>query len=571
MNKAFDLVIRGGTLADGLGNELREGDIAVRDGRIAAVGQFAGSGADEIDARGKLVTPGFVDIHTHYDGQATWADRMQPSSLHGVTTAVMGNCGVGFAPVRTSDHDRLIELMEGVEDIPGAALHEGLTWQWESFGQYLDYLDARPRDIDIAAQLPHGALRVYVMGERATRLEPANAQDIAQMRELTRDAVRAGALGFSTSRSMNHRSIKGDPTPSLKATEEELTGIAKGLTDAGRGVLQIISDMAYSQGDELGMVFRIARASGRPCSISLAQSHRKPDDYRTVLARIHEEAQTGTRIAAQVAPRAVGVLFGLQANRSPIHGSPTFLALRDREPAEMVAAMRDPEIRRRILAEATDNPFLRIDLKPYDYERVFALGNPPDYEPPVEKSVEYLARARGRSTLETAYDLMLEDDGGALLLAPFANYADCSLDTCAEQLSHPEALFGLGDGGAHVGSICDASFTTYMLSHWGRNRATGRLPIPLLVNLLSARNAHAVGMNDRGALTAGLRADLNVIDMDRLAIHSPIVLKDLPAGGRRFQQTSTGYVATVVAGEVTYREGQATGKLPGRLVRNATA
>ncbi len=569
MDKAFDLVIRGGTLADGSGNELREGDLGVRDGRIVATGKISGSGTQEIDARGKLVTPGFVDIHTHYDGQATWDSRMQPSSLHGVTTAVMGNCGVGFAPVRPQDHDRLIELMEGVEDIPGAALHEGLTWQWESFGQYMDYLDGIPRDIDIGAQLPHGALRVYVMGERATRLEPANQQDIAQMRELAREAVKAGALGFSTSRSMNHRSSTGDPTPSLKATEEELVGIAQGLADAGRGVLQIISDMAYSQGDELGMVFRIARTSGRPVSISLAQSHRKPDDWRKVLARIHEEAQTGTRIAAQVAPRVVGVLFGLQANRSPIHGSATFMRLRERERADMVAAMRNPEIRRSILAEAADNPFLRIDLKPYDYERVFALGNPPDYEPPIERSVVHLARAAGLDTLAMAYDLMLQDEGRALLLAPFANYAECSLDACAEQLSHPDALFGLGDGGAHVGSICDASFTTYMLTHWGRDRASGRLPLPLLVNLLTARNARAVGMTDRGSLAIGMKADINVIDMSRLAIHSPIVLKDLPAGGRRFQQTSAGYDATIVSGQVVYRDGQATGALPGRLVRSA--
>ncbi len=569
MKAEYDLVIRGGTLADGLGNALREGDVAVREGRIAAVGRVEGRGTEEIDARGRLVTPGFVDIHTHYDGQATWDQRLQPSSLHGVTTAVMGNCGVGFAPVRAQDRDRLIELMEGVEDIPGAALHEGLGWQWESFGQYLDYLDSRPRDIDVGAQLPHGALRVYVMGERAARLEPANPDDIAQMRRLSRDAVAAGALGFSTSRSMNHRSIKGEPTPSLKATEDELTGIAQGLSDAGRGVLQFISDMASSQGDELGMLFRVARASGRPMSLSLAQSHAKPSGWRTVLARMQEQSQAGLQVSAQVAPRVVGVLFGLQANRSPIHGSATFQALRDKPPAEMVAAMRDPQVRARILAEATENPFLRIDLKPYDYERVFALGNPPDYEPPIERSVAQIAKTRGASILDTCYDLMLEDEGSALLLAPFANYADCSLDTCREQLSHPNALFGLGDGGAHVASICDASFTTYLLTHWGRDRQSGRLPLPLLVNLLTARNARAMGLADRGALVAGQKADLNVIDMDRLRVHTPIVLKDLPAGGRRFQQRATGYDATIVSGQITYRHGEPTGALPGRLVRSA--
>jgi len=568
MSKPFDLVIRGGTLADGLGSPLQEGDVGISQGRIAAVGRFSGSGTEEIDARGRLVTPGFVDIHTHYDGQATWDQRMQPSSLQGVTTAVMGNCGVGFAPVHRADHDRLIELMEGVEDIPGAALHEGLSWDWESFGDYLDFLATVPRDIDVAAQLPHGALRLYVMGERAARLEPANEADIARMRELARDAVRAGALGFSTSRSLNHRSIKGDPTPSLKAGEDELIGIGRGLADAGKGVIQIISDMAYSQGDELGMVFRIARDSGRPVSISLAQSHRKPDDWRKTLARIHAESQTGTRIAAQVAPRAVGVLFGLLANRSPVHGSPTFLQLRATlAPAAMAAAMRSPEVRARILAESVEHPFLRVDGKPYDYERVFALGSPPDYEPPLEKSVAHIARRSGRTELDTAYDLMLENEGSALLLAPFANYADCNLDTCAEQLSHPNALFGLGDGGAHVASICDASFTTYLLSHWGVRRGHGRLPIPLLVNLLSARNAQAVGLTDRGALAPGLKADINIIDLENLAVQAPQVHRDLPAGGRRFLQGATGYDATIVSGQVVYREGAPTGTLPGRLVR----
>jgi N-acyl-D-aspartate/D-glutamate deacylase len=567
MTAAHDLVIRGGTLADGLGSELRDGDIAVSEGRIVAVGRVDGNGREEIDARGRLVTPGFVDIHTHYDGQATWDERMQPSSLHGVTTAVMGNCGVGFAPVRADDRDRLIELMEGVEDIPGAALHEGLGWQWESFPEYLDQLATNRRDIDVAAQLPHGALRVYVMGERATRLEAATPQDIARMRELARDAVRAGAVGFSTSRSMNHRSIKGDPTPSLKATEDELTGIGLSLAEAGKGVIQIISDMAASQGDELGMVFRIARASGRPVSISLAQSHRKPDDWRRVFARIHDEAQSGTRIAAQVAPRPIGVLFGLLANRSPLHGSDTFMALRELPPGELVATMRRTEVRARILIEAEANPMLRVDRKPYDYDRVFPLGSPPDYEPPLERSLEQLARRAGRGVLETAYDLMLEDEGRALLLAPFANYANGSLDHCAEQLSHPQALFGLGDGGAHVASICDASFTTTLLAHWGRQRAQGRLPIPLLVNLLTARNAAAVGLSDRGVLAPGMKADLNVIDLDRLAVQVPEVRRDLPAGGRRFLQGATGYDLTVVSGAITYRAGEPTGALPGRLVR----
>ena len=571
MSEQFDLIVRGGQVADGLGNPLKEADVAVRDGRIVAVGQVAGKGAVEIDARDRLVTPGFVDIHTHYDGQASWDTRMQPSSAHGVTTAVMGNCGVGFAPVRPHDRDCLIELMEGIEDIPGAALHEGIPWQWESFPQYLDFLERAPRDIDIAAQVPHGALRVFVMGQRAVDLEPANTRDILQMRALTADAIRAGAVGFSTSRSLNHRSVKGDPTPSLKATEDELTGIAMGLSDAGTGVLQVISDFARSQGDELGMILRIARASGRPLSISLAQSHRAPDGWRDMLARIREASESGLKISAQVPPRPVGVLFGLQTSRSPLHGSPTLQALREKPLAEMVAAMRDPSVRARILLEAEQQPHLRADMRPYDFSVVYPLGRTPNYEPSPDDSIAAIAAREGRSPLEVCYDLMMGDDGRDLLLAPFANYARGSLDHCPEMLTHPNALLGLGDGGAHVAAICDASFTTSLLAHWGRDRAHGRLELPLLVNLLTARNAQAVGMGDRGVIAPGYKADLNVIDMSRLQVARPRLSFDLPAGGRRFLQDAQGYEATIVSGQLVYRNGEPTGNLPGRLVRGKAA
>ncbi len=569
MTSSFDLVIRGGEVADGLGGELRSADVAVRDGRIVEVGKLAGSGRQEIDARGLLVTPGFVDIHTHYDGQVLWDSQLAPSSWHGVTTAVMGNCGVGFAPVRTRDHDRLIELMEGVEDIPGAALHEGLGWGWESFADYLDAVERRPHDIDVCAQLPHGALRVYVMGERAARLEAATPDDIAQMRRLAAEAMRAGALGFSTSRSMNHRSIKGDPIPSLRATRDELMGIALGLRDAGRGVLQFISDFnAPSLEVEFAMLRELVEVSGRPMSISLAQRHSASRGWRKLLDLVGDAVAAGLTMRAQVAPRPIGVLFGLQGSRNPFSACPSFKAEVAALPlAGKVERLRDPLLRARLMLEIEAMHSDSMGLRLTAFERIFPFGDPPDYEPAASSSLAAQAARRGVSAAELAYDLLLEDEGRAFLFAPFANYADYNLNACREMLDDPNTVVGLGDGGAHVSIISDGSFPTYLLTHWGRDRPQGRFDLGWLVKRQTSDTARAVGLLDRGVIAPGMKADLNVLDMAKLGVGVPVMSPDLPAGGKRLLQRASGYVATVVSGVPVYRDGQATGALPGRLVR----
>jgi N-acyl-D-aspartate/D-glutamate deacylase len=567
-------VVRGGTVADGTGTGTgtREADVAVKDGKIAAVGKVGGRAVEEIDAKGLLVTPGFVDIHTHYDGQAMWDSRLQPSSWHGVTTAVMGNCGVGFAPVRVSDRQRLIELMEGVEDIPGTALHEGLNWSWESFGQYLDALEKRPRDMDLGSQLPHGALRVFVMGERAARLEEATPEEVAEMRRLTTEAMKAGALGFSTSRTLNHRTVKGDPTPSLRASEAELMGIALGMKDAGSGVIEFISDFNTPNPEsEFEMIDRLLSACGRPFSVSLAQRNNKPDGWKRLLNLVAGLADKGHSAKAQVAPRPIAVLQGLQASRIPFSVCPSYKAIRDKSVAERLAIMRDPAFRAKILEEAKLPLRSDMVIRLTDYDRMFPLGNPPNYEPAEETSFGARARREGRDATELVYDYLIEGEGKNFIFAPVANYATFNIDCCSEMMQSPHTLVGLGDGGAHVGLISDGSFPTFLLSHWGRDRAHGRLDVSWLVKRHTADNARAVGLNDRGVVAPGYKADLNVIDFDKLGVAAPEMKWDLPAGGKRLLQKARGYRATVVSGTVTYRDGEATGALPGKLVRGPQA
>jgi N-acyl-D-aspartate/D-glutamate deacylase len=559
---SHDLVIRGGLVVDGLGGEPTRGDVAVDAGIIAAVGSVPGRGAEEIDATDQLVTPGFVDIHTHYDGQVTWDASLAPSSWHGVTTAVMGNCGVGFAPVRPDAHDRLISLMEGVEDIPGAVLDEGLDWSWETFAEYLDAVERRPHEIDVGMQLPHGALRHYVMGERATRLEEATEEDAVTMRQLATEAMQAGALGFTTSRTLNHRTSTGDPTPSLRASSHELEMIALGVADAGHGVIELISDFSPDLDSEFELVRNMVATSGRPLSLSLAQNHHRPEAWRTILDRIEQAVADGLPIRAQVAPRPVGLLLGLQSSLHPFSGHPSYRTIAGRPLAEQVRALRDPALRDAVLAETPPRGRRLID-----YARMFPLGEPPDYEPPREQSVEVMAAGRGVDPSEFALDLLLEDEGRNFLFAPFSNYAGFTLDPCGEMMAHPDTMLGLGDGGAHVGIISDASFTTYALAHWGRDRSHGRFAIGWLVEQLTSRNAHAVGLHDRGVVAPGLRADLNVIDFDRLRCERPVMAYDLPAGGKRLLQRARGYSATVVSGQVILRDGASTGALPGHLVR----
>jgi N-acyl-D-aspartate/D-glutamate deacylase len=561
-----DLVIRGGTVIDGTGSPERTADVAVRDGVIVAVGEVGGAGRREIHADGALVTPGFVDIHTHYDGQATWSNRLSPSSHHGVTTVVMGNCGVGFAPVKPSDRDLLIELMEGVEDIPGAALHEGIHWEWETFPQYLDYLSERTFDMDIGAQLPHGALRVYVMGQRGADRKAASADEIARMRALTAEAIEAGALGFSSYRTLNHRSSRGAPTPSLTAARQELLGIALGLKDAGRGVMEMISDFEDAD-EEFAHLTAMTRESGRPMSISLAQGL-SPNGWRGLLGRIASASEAGLPMRAQVAPRPIGILLGLTTTLNPFVTHPAYREIAGLPVAERVRAMRDPERRAAILAGSPGRGFQRLWRLMADGAKIWRLEDPPDYEPAPEDSLASLARAARVEPWEYVYDQLLEREGQQILYTPFANYAQDNLDCCREMILHPDTVMGLGDGGAHVGTICDASFVTTLLTHWGRDRTRGeRIPLPVLVKSQAADTARAVDLNDRGVLAPGMKADINVIDFERLKVRAPEIVHDLPAGGARLQQKADGYVATIVSGQVTYENGEATEALPGRLIR----
>jgi len=566
-----DTIIRNGLVYDGTAGAPFEADIAIDGGVITLVGKVDGKGQNEIDAKGQIVTPGFVDIHTHYDGQAAWGDTLDPSSLHGVTTAVMGNCGVGFAPVHEADHDRLIQLMEGVEDIPFPVLAEGLPWQWESFADYLDFLTPRRFDIDLAAQVPHAAMRVYVMGERGANREDATDEDIAKMADLAHDAVMAGALGFSTSRTLNHRSADGSPTPTLTASEKELQGIAMGLKRAGRGTLQFVSDFDDMHA-EMAMLRRLVEQSGRPLSVSIAQADSKPTLWRHLTDWLEQGDADGLPMRGQVGPRPVGVLLGLELTLNPLSGHPSFAKIAELPLAEKVAALRDTDFRAQLLSEeaGSENPFVRALLA--SFGKIFVLGDPPDYEPSADKTVAAIAKQRAISEVEVALDLMLQDDGRGVLYFPFLNFADGNLDSTRTMLESKASLPGLSDGGAHVGMICDGSFPTSLLTHWGRDRTRGPgLPLELLISKQTRDTAQWVGLHDRGILKAGYRADINVIDFDKLRLHLPEINYDLPAGGRRLMQRASGYSVTMVAGEVTYRDGAPTGAKPGKLVRGAQA
>jgi N-acyl-D-aspartate/D-glutamate deacylase len=562
------LVIRGGTIADGLGGELFEADVTISDGRIVDVGRVAAKGDEEIDAKGKLVTPGFVDVHTHYDGQVTWAQDINPSSQNGVTTAIMGNCGVGFAPCRPADHQRLIQLMEGVEDIPEPVLSAGIPWEWESFPDYMAWLAKRSFDMDIGAQLPHAALRVYVMGERGARRDPATAEDNRAMAALASDAVKAGALGFSTSRTLNHRTSTGDYTPTLKAGEDELTAIASAMQQTGRSVLQFVLDQG-SIHEDLPMMLRVAETTKCPISFSVTQADKAPRRWRQTLDSINEAAARGLSITAQIAARPVGLLLGLELSRNPFQTHPSYKAIAHLPLAERLVRLRDPATRKAILSETpttTDDPLF---FRP-NYDKMFLLGDPPDYEQPPERALGVQARRQGRQPEDLAYDAMLENDGRGMLYVPFLNYADGNLDAVHEMLRDPHAVPGLSDGGAHCGIICDASFPTYLLTHWTRDRTRGdKLSIPFVVAAQSRKTALSAGLADRGVIARGYKADLNVIDYDRLHLHPPKVHYDLPVGGRRLLQQVDGYDATIVSGVVTQRLGSPTGQRPGRLVQGA--
>jgi N-acyl-D-aspartate/D-glutamate deacylase len=566
----LDLLIRGGTIVDGSGAAPVAGDVGVRDGRIAAVGRVDEPARRTLDASGLLVTPGFVDVHTHYDGQVTWDTLLTPSCWHGVTTVVMGNCGVGFAPVRPGTHEYLIKLMEGVEDIPGTALAEGIAWgEWESFPEYLDAIARRAYAVDVGAQVPHAALRFYVMGERGADHEQApSAAEIEQMGELVKSAVRAGALGFTTSRTKNHRTSDGRFTPSLTAGADELLGISRRLGEAGQGVFEVVSDFA-GRAQEWELFREMVRQSGRPMSISIGQNDASPDAWRAMLAMIAEANRAGLPIKAQVASRAIGLLLGLEATLHPFSSHPSFRELAALPLGEKVARLRDPALKRRLLAE---KPAPALAALVWQFERLFVLGDPPDYEPPPEKSIAAEAARLGVAPEERAYERLLEQEGRALLYRPFLNYSAFSLDAVREMLLNEFTVPGLGDAGAHCGMICDGSFPTYLLAHWGKSRTRGaRIPIEQLVKGQTADTAALVGLLDRGRIAPGLKADLNLIDFDRLGMRPPEIVHDLPAGGKRLLQRATGYRATVLSGVVTFENGEPTGERPGRLVRGPQA
>jgi N-acyl-D-aspartate/D-glutamate deacylase len=562
-----DLVIRGGMVFDGSGGEPFEADVAMADGKIVAVGAFAGAGREEIDARGRIVTPGFVDVHTHYDGQLIWSQRLSPSSSHGVTTVATGNCGVGFAPCRPEDRTRLIKLLEGVEDMPEVVLADGLTWDWESFPDFVQAVKRRRHDLDFVLQLPHAALRMYVMGERAADRAEATPDDIARMRLLACEAVQAGAFGFGTSRSILHTTLDGQVIPTAHTPEAELTAIAEGIRDGGGGVIQAILDVQNPKPD-LEMLRRVAARTGCPLSFTLLQGPER-DTWRDLLAMTHEARAAGVPVTGQVFPRPVGVLLGLDASYHPFSAHPAYLRIAGLPLAARAAEMRRPEVRAAILADSPEPRGMLFFRLARAFEMIYPLGDPPNYEPDPATSIAATAAARGVSADEVAYDLLLENDGRALLLLTIANYADRNLQAVREMLADSATVPALGDGGAHYGMICDSTYTTFMLTYWGRDRRQDRLPLPEIVCAMTSRPAAMLGLGDRGRIASGFKADLNVIDFDRMALKAPRLVRDLPSGGRRLTQDASGYVATIVSGEVIQRDGAPTDTLPGRMVERA--
>ncbi len=560
-----ELVIRNGKVVDGTGAPARVADVAIDGATITAVGGDISPGKREIDASGQLVTPGWVDVHTHYDGQVTWDPYRSPSSWHGVTTIVMGNCGVGFAPVRPDQHEFLIELMEGVEDIPGTALAEGICWGWETFPEYLDVIDRIERAIDVAAQVPHCAIRAYVLGDRAHDID-VTQDEISEMRRLTREGLEAGAVGFTTSRTILHRSIHGH-VPGTWSKPEELVGIGEALGEAGHGVFEMVAD-SMGQDPDLSWMKELSAKTGRPITFALAQSPLQPEAWKTTLEAMPEINANGAKLVPQVPCRPTGMLFGLQSSAHSFVFHPTYQAMAGLPLYERVAELRKHEVRDKILSEQPvfENPMVAAILM--NWSGIYPLGDPPDYEPTPDTSAAAVAEREGRRPEEVVYDWMLERDGKSFHFVPLANYVDANFDAIREMLVHESTMIGLSDGGAHCGLICDCSMPTYLLTHWARDRSRGEgIPLEQVVKKQTSETAAHYGFLDRGVLAPGMKADLNVIDFEGLKLHPPEMVFDLPAGGRRLIQKVDGYRATLCSGEVIFENGEPTGALPGKLVR----
>lgn len=568
----FDLIIRNGVIVDGSGKPAFTGDVAVSGGKIAAVGKVEGSAKQEIDADGKLVTLGFVDIHTHFDGQATWENRMSPSSNHGVTTVLMGNCGVGFAPCRPHQRDMLVKLMEGVEDIPEVVMVDGLPWNWETFPDYLDALEKRELDVDVATQVPHSAVRIFVMGERAARHEPPTAEDLEQMRALVKEAIEAGAFGVTTSRNMMHRTRAGELAPSLYSEFDELCALMDGLVEANAGVFQMIPAPSNDAGEEFALLRGLAEHGKRPVSFTLLDVPNQPGPgWRAMLRGLEQARQDGLQMRGQVAPRPVGMFYGLDLSLHAFSSHPSYKAIAALPLAERVAKMRDPQFRAQLLSENPEdsNPVTLALIDSFRATSEWDDGRP-NYEPDRASRMEARAQAAGLSLHEYAYDRLLQDDGRRMFYLPAANYTEGNLSAVREMLGHPDTVMALADGGAHYGLICDSSFPTYFLQRWARDAAEHeRIEIPKAIAELTSKTAATVGLTDRGLLAPGMKADINVIDFDRLQLRVPEIVYDLPAGGKRMLQKVDGIVATIVNGRITYRNGEHTGELPGRLVRRS--
>ncbi len=572
----YDLLIKGGTVVDGTGADARSADVAVVDGKIVEIGRISAAAKQTVDADGLLVTPGWVDIHTHYDGQVTWDPLLTPSFWQGVTTAVMGNRGVGFAPARPDGHDWLIGLMEGVEDIPGAALAAGVKWDWETFPEYLDAVERHPHAIDVGCQIAHGPLRAYVMGERGARNEPATPDDIKAMAQVVTEALNAGALGFTTSRTLLHLAVDGEPVPGTWAREDELMAMGRAIAAAGHGIFElapagISGDDLIAPAKEMAWMRKVAAETGVPVTFLFGQNNKAPDAWREMLKECEAAAAAGARVYPQVFGRPTTLLFSFQGPNQFIR-FPAYATLNTLPPAEKLARLRDPEVRAKILGEADPVHDAFADMVQDAWAETYVMGDDFDFEPPTSQTVKAIAERQGRDPRAVAYDEMLRNDGTNYLMFCGLNYSQGNLDALHEQLTHPLSIIGGGDGGAHVSYICDANVPTFLMTHWARDRARGpRIPLEAVVKKLTSETANLYGLHDRGVLAPGKKADINIIDFDRLHAPKPFMVNDLPTGAQRLMATAEGYVKTIVSGQVVQENGAETGARPGRLIRGKAA